>query len=408
MTGRLRRHPGFRRYWAASTISDFGTPVTDVALGVLIVAGLDGGAADVGVVRGAGMAPYLVVGLFAGVLVDRVRRRPLLVGTDLGSAVVLAGIPLLAVTGMLAVPGLAVLMAVFGLCSVLGTAAQQAFLPGLVPSALLPRANARLEQSTAVAQTAGPLVGGGLVTALGAPVAVLVDAVSYAVSALLVAVTPASDPAPRPARRSVLADLREGVRWVYGHATLRPLTLSTHAWFLFNAVARTAYLPYALRELGMGPIALGTTFALAGAGAVVGTTASESLGNRLGIMATVCGSRVLEGIGYAVTACAALAPAGPAGVVVAGAGQLIIGLGFGASGPIEVAYRQAITPDRLQGRVAGTARAFNRAAVVVGAPLGGVFADAVGLRPALWLAAAGLATAGLVLAPFRESGIPTG
>ena len=397
---RLRHNPGFRRIWLASTISDFGTSITAVALGVLIVSDLGGTATDVGLVRGASVTPYLAIGLFVGVLADRVRRKPLLVGTDLGRAVVLAGIPLVAAVGALTVPLLAGLMVVFGALSVLSFAAQQSFVPRLVPRQLLPRANARLEQSTAAAQTTGPLLGGGLVAAIGAPLAILVDAASYALSGLLVAATSVNDPRPQPATRSVLADLREGARWVYRHRTLRPLALSTHTWFLFNAVATTAYVPYALRELGIGAGGLGATLALTGAGALLGSFASEALSRRIGIAATVAASRVLEAGGFAVVAAAGGAGTTSA-VVIAAAGQLLYGLGFGAEGPIEMSYRQAVTPDRLQGRMNATMRSLNRAAVVVGAPLGGFFADAVGLRPALWLGSAGLAVAGVLLAASR-------
>ncbi|GAA1170254.1 MFS transporter [Pseudonocardia alaniniphila] len=381
----LRRHRGFRRFWAASTISDGGTYISVFAVGVLIVADLGGTATDVGIVRGAGVVPYLAVGLFAGVLADRVRRKPLLVGTDLGRAVVLAGVPLLAATGHLNVPVLAALMVLFGLLSVLNAAAHQSFLPRLLPRELLPRANARLLQSDAVAQTAGPLLGGGLVAAIGAPLTVLVDAVSYALSGLLIAAVPVRDPAPRPTATSVLAELREGASWVYRHPTLRPLALSTHGWFLFNAVFVTVYVPYAYLGLGIGATGLGVTFALAGVGALLGSSASEVLGRRVGIPGTIVGSRVLEAGGIAVVAAAA-------------AGQFVYGLGFGAEGPIELAYRQAVTPDRLQGRTNATMRSLNRAVVVVGAPLGGLLADAAGPGPALWLSASGIATAALLLA----------
>jgi len=403
--GRLRHHTGFRRFWAASTISDFGTYVSSVAIGVIVVSNLGGTAADVGFVQGASVLPYLAVGLFVGVLADRMRRKPLLVTTDLGRAVLLACIPLLAVTGALTVPVLAALMMGFGLLSVLNAAAHQSFLPRLLPREQLPRANARLQQSDAVAQTTGPLLGGGLIAAIGAPLAVLADAASYAISGLLTAAVPVTDPRPRPATRSVVADLREGASWVYRHRTLRPLALSTHGWFLFNGAFRTAYVPFALVQLDIGAAGLGLTFALAGIGALLGSLASEPLSHRIGIPATVAGSRVLEGGGIAVIAASAWTD-GPAALVVAAAGQFGYGLGFGAEGPIELSYRQAVTPDRLQGRMNATMRSFNRAAVVVGAPVGGLFADAVGLQPALWVGAAGIATAGLLLgvSGFRTAG----
>ncbi len=394
---RLRRNAGFRRFWAASTISDLGTQIGTVAIGVLVVADLGGTATDVGLVQSAGVAPYLAVGLFAGVLADRVRRKPLLVGTDLGRALVLACVPLLAVTGTLDVPVLAALMVAFGLLSVLNAAAHQSFLPRLLPRELLPRANARLQQSDAVAQTTGRLLGGGLVAAIGAPLTVLVDAASYAVSGLLTAATPVRDTRPRATSRSVLGELAEGTRWVYGHTTLAPLAIGTHGWFLFNAVISAAYVPYALLELGIGALGLGVTYALAGVGALLGSSASVPLSHRLGIPATVAGSRVLEAGGILVVTAAAGTDT-TAAVAIAAAGQFLYGLGLGAEGPIELAYRQAVTPDRLQGRMNATMRSFNRAAVVVGAPLGGLFADAVGLRPALWLGAAGIGAAGVLLA----------
>jgi MFS family permease len=403
--GALRHLPGFRRFWLASTISDFGTYISEIAIGVIIVSVLRGTATDVGLVKAAGVAPYLAVGLLAGVLVDRARRKPLLVGTDLGRAVVLAGIPLLAVTGGLSVAGLAALMVVFGVLAVLNAAAHQSFLPRLVSRELLPRANARLEQSDAVARTTGPLLGGGLIAAIGAPLAVVGDAVSYALSGLLIAATPVTDPRPEPTSRSVISEIREGASWVYRHPTLRPLALSTHGWFLFNAVFVTVYVPYALLDLGIGATGLGVTFALAGAGALLGSSASETLGCRAGIPATVAGARVLEAVGIAAVAGAA-GTGGVTAVAIAAVGQFFFGLGLGAEGPIEMSYRQAVTPDRLQGRMNATMRSLNRSAVVVGAPLGGLFADVVGLRAALWLAAGGIAAAGCLLAVsgFRAAG----
>lgn len=401
---RLRRQAGFRRFWAASTASDLGTRIGTVALGLLVVVDLGGTAADVGLVQGATMLPYLAVGLFVGVLADRVRRKPLLVATDLGRAVVLGAVPALWALGWLDVPVLVAVMVVFGLLSVLNAAAHQSFLPRLVPRDLLHRANVRLDQGDAVAQTSGPLLGGGLVALVGAPLTVLVDALSYAVSGVLTALTPVRDPVPSPTSRSVLAELREGVGWVYRHPTLRPLALSTHAWFLFHAVLGATYVPYAVLELGMDPVGLGATFALAGVGALVGSSASERVSGRIGIAAAVAASRACEAGGFAVVALAG-AVDGPAVVAVAAAGQLVYGFGMGVDNPIEMSYRQAVTPDRLQGRTNATMRSLNRAMVVVGAPLGGLLADSAGLRTALWLGAAGVGATGaaLLLTGFRTA-----
>src|SRR5215207_2243361 len=217
---RLSSSRGFRLVWTASTVSGFGSQITMFAVAVLIVRTLGGTPADVGLVNSARWLPYLLLGLVVGALVDPVRRVPVLI----------------------------VIMAVFGLASLVNDAAHQSFLPRLLPRDALPRANARLEQSSAAAETSGPAMAGGLVSWLGAPVAVLVDAASYLASALLTARIPIEDP-PAPAREPLLREIREGLGWVYGHRTLRPLALSTHGWTLFAAVLGTVYVPYALLEL---------------------------------------------------------------------------------------------------------------------------------------------------------------
>lgn len=401
---RLRDHLGFRRFWLASTISDFGSYITTLAIGVLVVVDLNGSAADVGWINAARWAPYLVVGLLVGVLADRLRRKPLLVSTDLARAAVLCLVPLLAVTESLSVLVLAAVMAVFGLLSVVNDAAHQSFLPRLLPRTSLPRANAALVQSNAAAQTSGPVLAGGLVAWLGAPIAVLVDAVSYLASGLLIAITTIDDPTPERTsqkRGAVLAELREGLRWVYGHRTLRPLALGTHAWFLFNAVLGTVYVPFALRELELGAAGLGITLSLAGLGALVGSSLSGWLGRRLSIVGTVAGARLLEGAGFAVVAVTPAIDHVGVVIAIAGVGQFLFGLGLGAESPIELAYRQAVTPDQLQGRTNATMRSLNRAAIVVGAPLGGLMADAVAARFALWIGVAGIAVSAVALAASR-------
>jgi Transmembrane secretion effector len=214
---RLSACSGYWRLWTASTISGFGSYVTNLAIGVLIVLALHGGATEVGLVNAARWLPYLLFGLIVGVLVDRARRRPVLVVTDLGRGILLFAVPVLAVFDQLRVVWLMVLMSVFGLMTLFNDAALQAFVPRLVPPNLLTPAHARLDQSEAVAQTSGPVLAGGLVQLVGAPVAVLVDAVSYFVSGLLLWSVTVTEPASRPmSARGVRGEAVEGLRWSTG------------------------------------------------------------------------------------------------------------------------------------------------------------------------------------------------
>ena len=187
MTQEVLRQTAFARFWSAETVSGLGSHVTTIALQVLVVVTLHGTASDVGLLNGARWLPYLVLGLVVGALVDRRPRKPVLVATDLGRGLLLGAVPLLWLADRLTLPLLLAFMVGFGTMSLLNDAASQSFLPRLVQRRHLLAANARLDQSSSVAQTSGPVIGGALVAALGAPLAVLVDAVSYLVSGLTIA-----------------------------------------------------------------------------------------------------------------------------------------------------------------------------------------------------------------------------
>ena len=183
----LRRVPGFRSYWSAATVSSFGSAVSAIAVPVLVVTVLHATPFEVGLVNAAQFLPYAVFGLVIGAFVDRFRRKPLLVWASVGRGVTLGAIPVLWTTGLLTLWVTAAALFVFGMLSVVGSAATQSLLPRIVPRPLLLAANARVDQSEAAAQTVGPALGGVLVGLVTAPVAIAVDAVSYVVDAVLVA-----------------------------------------------------------------------------------------------------------------------------------------------------------------------------------------------------------------------------
>ena len=407
---RLRDFPGYGKLWTATTVSDFGTQVTTLALQVLVVVTLHASATEVGVINASRWVPYLCFGLLAGVLADRYRRRPILVGTDLGRAALLVLIPGLAAVGWLSIPVLAAFMVVFGVLSLLNDAAYQSFLPGLVTPTALTRANARLEQSASVARTTGPALAGGLVTALGAPLAVIVDAVSYLGSGLILATVRADEPpAPRapgaPTGRSGLwAELREGVSWVYRHPMLAPYALTSHVWFVFNSMLVTVFVPYVLRDLRIGALGLGVAYAAGGVGGVLGGAVSGWAGRCLGVGRAVVAAQCLFPLAFVVVV---LSPAGAVAWGMVAAGQFLFGVAVGLGSPNELSYRQSVTPDRLQGRMNTTIRSTNWGLIALGAPAGGWVADTIGNRAALWIGICGVAAAAVALAlsPFRHARI---
>jgi MFS family permease len=399
----LRDYPGFLRFWTAATVSGFGSYVTTLAVQVLVVVTLHEGAAGVGLVGSARWLPYLLFGLVAGVLVDRSRRRPLLVGADLGRGLLLVAVPVLALAHHLTLLVLMTFMAAFGLLSLMHDTASQSFLPRLVPGPLLTPANARLDQSDAVAQTSGPAVAGGLVSLLTAPWAVLVDAASYLVSGLLLLRIAVDEPASQPVSlRGVRGEAAEGLRWVYRHRTLRPYALGTHAWFLCSAAANAVLAPFALRTLDLNAFGFGLVVAVGGLGGLVGALAATRLGARFGAGRVVIACTVVTAGAWGLIA---EGRAHGIGWVPFALGELVLGLAMGSQNANEMGYKQAITPDRLQGRMNATMRSINRAMIVIGAPLGGLLGDAIGFRPLLGLAAAGFLAVAVAFAvsPYRDA-----
>lgn len=400
---RPRDRPGFTQFWAASSISGLGTYFTTVAVQVLVVVTLHQGSFGVGLVTGARWLPYLLFGLVAGVLVERSARRPLLVLTDMVRGAMLIGVPVLALTHELSILVLMASMAAFGLMSLFNDAASQSFLPRLVPPGLLTSANAQLDQSAAVAQTSGPAIAGGLVSLVGAPWAILVDAISYLISGLLLVRIPVVEPPRRPASmRDIRREAAEGLRWIYRHASLRPLALSTQGWFLCSAVTGAVLTPYVLRTVGLDAFGLGLVLSVGGVGGLLGALGATRLGGRFGTGWVVIVCRASTALSWALIA---LSGRHWGGWLLLGSGQMLFGLSMGAENANEMGYWQAVTPDHLQGRMNATRRSINRGMLVVGAPAGGALAAAVGYRPMLWVSAGGFLLVSLTLAcsPFRHA-----
>jgi MFS family permease len=400
------REPAFPRYWTAATISSFGTAVTAVALPVLIVEVLGASPVELGVVNAAQFVPYAVLGVFAGVLVDRWRRKPVLVWASLGRALSLGFVPVLWLLGGLHLWVLACLLVLFGACNVFGFAATQSLLPTVVNRPRLLAANAALDQSDAAAQTAGPALGGLLTGLLGAPIALAVDAVSYVLDAVLIGTLRVVEPIrAAPARRHLRREIGEGLHWAYRHRVLGPLAVSAHLWFVGNAAAVTVLSLVALRGLGLSAVGFGLGLAIAGLAMLLGASLAARAGRRFGQGGVVTLARAGYPIAWTVIALlpTASGAAAPGTVVLLYAALALHGFVGGLENANEMSYRQAVSPDRLLGRVNATMRAANRTAGAVGALAGGALAAAAGTRVALLVAVGLFVSAFLVaaLSPVR-------
>jgi MFS family permease len=401
----------FLRYWRADAVSGLGTYVTLFALQALVVLTLHGSAADVGWLNAARWLPYLVFGLFVGAIVDGRRRLPLMVSTDLVQAGLLLVVPLMWSLGLLSLPALMLIVIAYGTASVVNVAAAMSLLPRLVQAQHLQPAHARIDGADAVASTAGPALGGLLVSAVGAPVAVILDSLTYLYSALTLRRIDLDEPPPRTGvtARGLLSEVVDGVRWVYRGSGLSALALSTHAWFVGNAIVGVVLAPYVLRTLDLTAFQFGIVGAAGGVGAVVGATVTTWVGRRLGTGRTIIVCHVVTALGVITMVLAGqkMPPVGTVAVIMVGQG--LYGLAMGMSNSHEMSYRQLVTPDELQARTNTTMRSLNRAVVVIIAPIAGMLADAWGIRPMLLLAAVifALVAAGLGTTSFRDVRAPT-
>lgn len=396
----------FVRFWVADAVSNLGTFVSALALQLLLIETLHADQTELGIVRAATWLPYLLFGMLAGVVVDRVRRRPLLVAADLLCALLIGTIGVLALTGHLTVPLVAVLVFCAGSASMFFSAAHLSFLPTVVPETRLASANARLAQTYAATQSLGPLVGGALVRLLSAPVAVLVDAVSYAVSALVLMTVRVEERAPeRTPERHVWRELREGAAWVYGHTVLRPYAISLHLWFFANAMVTTVLVYFATTELHLDPLAVGLVLAATGVTGVLGAGLSPRLGVRFGTGRVITTTEWLSPAAYALLL---LAQPGPYAIVWPLVANALFGLAMGLRDPLDMSYRNLVTPDRLRGRMNATIRSLNWGSIAVAAPLGGLVAATWGNRVAIAIGVVGLAVAALLLwsSPYRHVTAP--
>ena len=395
---RLWRNPAFLLLWLGQTVSLFGSQVTAVALPLTATLALGAGAAELGVLGALQTAPFLVVGLAAGVLVDRARRRPLLVAVDLGRALLLGSIPLAWALGGLGLGQLYAVGLFAGALRIVFSVAYSAYLPTVVARAQLVEGNSKLGVSAATAEVAGPGLGGALVALVTAPVAIAVDAASYLVSALSLALIREPEAPPgRPAGRPRLwAEAREGLAVVWRQPALRALAgYSALMNFFFQAI-HAIFVLFVTGTLGLSPALFGAILTGSSAGGVLGALLVPGLTRRFGPGPALLVAAGCYGAGALTIPLAAGGPWRAAGTLLAAWG--LIGVGNGLSNIVGVSLRQLLTPDHLLGRVSASGMAVGWSAAPLGALLGGMLGQSVGLRAALLLAALGTLTGVLWLA----------
>jgi MFS family permease len=404
----LWRHPDFMKLWVADSVSQLGSQVTVLALPIVAITVLRATTLQVGLLSAAEMAPFLLVGLPAGAVVDRLRRRPVLIAGDLGRAVALASIPIAHAIGALGLPQLYLVAFTTGVLTVFFDVAYMSYLPALVERQQLVEGNSKLEVSRSGGQIAGPGLAGVLIGAFGAAGAMTADAASFVFSAIGIAAIRRPEPPPDTTLRhpgQLRRDIREGLRYVLRHRLLRSIAASTATSNLFNSMLYAIVILYMVRSLHFRPALVGLVFACGNVGFLLGALTSSRWVGRLGLGSTIVASSALGGFGALLIPLAPRATAVPFLI----ASQLLVGVAIPIYNINQVSLRQAICPDRLQGRMNATMRFMVWGTMPIGAVTGGGLGKLIGLRPTLWVAAVGgcFAFLWVLLSPVRSlAGVP--
>jgi MFS family permease len=389
--GGVWRDRDYLRFWSAHSISQVGTQVTQLALPLVAIDVLHASTFQVALLTFVDFLPWLVVSLPAGVWIDRLRRRPVMVVADLGRAGALAWVPAGAALGLLQVWQLYAVGFLVGCGTVFFDVTYQSYVPSLVGRGRLIEANSKLEMSRSGAQLGGPALGGGLVTALTAPYAILADAVSYVVSALLLGAIRREEQTPEPAATPMRAELLSGLRLVLGDPRTRALVCYVATSTFSNGLFWAIFLLFARRELHLSAGLIGLVLGLSNVGSLLGAAVAGPVGRRLGIGRTLVASGLVGGPPLFLIP---LAPqAFPTPFLTAG--LLLFGLGVLVYNVTAISLIQSITPPHLLGRANASRRFLVWGPLPLGALVGGAVGSAVGLRETL-LAAAAIDTVAVV------------
>jgi MFS family permease len=382
---RLLRVAAFRRYWSAQTVSLFGDQVSALALPLLAVLGTQAGPAQMGYLTAAALIPNLLFSMLAGAWIDRYpRKRRVMIIADIGRALLLVAIPVAYLFNLLTLQQLYVVAFLSGTLAVLFEVSHSTLFVSLVPKKDYIEANTLLNGSRAMSFVAGPSVGGVLVQAFSAPVALLADAASYVVSAVFLMKIKPTEPPPADGQG---LGIGQGLRFIGRSPVLRSILLGTTTLNLFNYMFAALFVLYVSKELHISPAMLGAVIGAGAFGALLGAAVTGRLTKRLGIGPTMVLSFVL------FPAPLVLVPlAGGSTPMVLGmlfVAEFLGGLGVMMLDITAGSVQTAAIPDAVRARVSGAQRTINYGIRPIGALLGGTLGEHLGVRPTLWIATIG-------------------
>jgi MFS family permease len=386
-SGALWSHPDFIKLWTGQSISELGSQVSQLAIPWLAAVDLHASPLAFSLLGVLGFLPFILFALPAGVWVDRLRRRQILIVGDSARAVLLAMIPVLWFAGVLEIWHLLVLEFLIGIFTVFFDVAYQSYLPALIEREHLVDGNSKLQVTVGIAQVGGPSLAGVLIAAITAPYAIVVDSVSFVISSVFMIRMRHRENLPRQdadePRPRMWPQVKEGLAWVVGQRNLRAIAGCTGTSNFCSSLMFAIVILYMARVLHLSALEAGAVFAVGSAGSIIGALFANRLGLRLGLGTAIVFTAVIFSFGGLAFPLAPKSFPLPALM----AGQLLFGFSAIAYNILQVSYRQAITPERLQGRMNAAMRWIVWGTIPLGTLAGGAIAQTTSLHTALWVGA---------------------
>ena len=401
--GPLWRNADFVRLLSGAVVSNFGTLVSNVALPFVAILTLDAGPAEIAALSLGGLVAGFLTGLVAGAWVDRLPRRPILIAADLVRAAVMISIPIAYWLDALVIEHLIVVSVLMSVCDVVFDVADNAFLPTIVETEHIPAANATLSASSSIAEFVGFSSAGLLVQSLTAPIAILVDSVSYLWSAVIISRIRKVEPPVKTAeeRQPVLREIVDGLGFVRRHATLLSLAGAELIMALSIEIVGTVYMLYVNQVLGFSPGALGVLFAVGGIGSLIGSALAGRITRRFGAGHALIGALIFVSLGQTSIAFAQEVSVIAVALLMV---QQLTDAGWLYYEITSVSLRQVNAPNAWAGRVNGTFSTVSFGGSALGALIGGLLGERIGIRPTLVIGTLGISLAALpiLLTPVRR------
>jgi MFS family permease len=387
----LLRNLDFLKLWTGQSVSAFGTQITLLAVPILAAMTLKVSPFEFGLLTAIEFLPGVLLSLPAGVWVDRLRRRPILIWGDVGRAISLLSIPVAYSFNLLTIWQLYAVVLINGALTVFFDVAYQSYLPSIVDRDQLVDGNAKLELTRAASQRLGPGLAGLLIAILAAPFAIVIDAVSYVVSAVFVSWIRRPEPPPEPhdeatgPRPSIREDIGIGLRYVGGHRVLRALALTVALGYLFGTIADSILILFLVTERQFNPALIGLAFTIGSIGVITGALVASRLTKAIGVGPIILIASVGEGLSWLPVAIA------PDALLFVGLTATIAALSFfGMLWNVNaMSLRQVVTPAGMRGRMNASMRFVSSGTIPIGYLVGGFLGGIIGLHNTIWLGALG-------------------